>query len=90
MEVLKQPQFSPLSVEKQVLIIFAGTGGYLDDLDVELVRPFETELYRFVENAHPDILREIREKKSISDELRERIKALLAEFKERFVTEHGK
>lgn len=90
MEVLKQPQFSPLPVEKQVLIIFAGTGGYLDDLDVALVRPFETELYRFVENAHPDILREIREKKSISEELRERIKAMLAEFKERFVTEHGK
>jgi F-type H+-transporting ATPase subunit alpha len=90
MEVLKQPQFSPLPVEKQVLIIFAGTGGYIDDLPVNQVRKFESELYRFVDNAYPEILREIREKKAISDELRERMKAMLNEFKERFVTEQGK
>lgn len=90
MEVLKQPQYAPLPVEKQVLIIFAGTAGHLDDLPVEQVRAFETELYRFVENAHPEVLREIREKKSISDDLRERMTALIVEFKERFVTEREK
>lgn len=90
MEVLKQPQFSPLSAEKQVLIIFAGTNGYLDDLPMDVIRKFETELYRFVENAHPEILREIREKKALSDELRDRVKAMLVEFKQRFVTEMGK
>ncbi|MCW5966265.1 MAG: F0F1 ATP synthase subunit alpha [Bryobacterales bacterium] len=87
MEVLKQPQFSPLSAEKQVLIIFAGTNGYLDDLPVTSCRKFETELYRYVETAHPDIFREIREKKAISDELRDRIKAAITEFKERFKSE---
>jgi F-type H+-transporting ATPase subunit alpha len=90
MEVLKQPQFSPLSAEKQVLIIFAGTNGYLDDLPMDVIRKFETELYRFVENAHPEILREIREKKALSDDLRDRVKAMLVEFKQRFVTEMGK
>ncbi|MCZ2152793.1 MAG: F0F1 ATP synthase subunit alpha, partial [Bryobacterales bacterium] len=90
MEVLKQPQYAPLPVEKQVLIIFAGTSGHLDDLPVERVRAFETELYRFVENAYPEVLREIREKKSISDELRKRMTALLVEFKERFATENEK
>ncbi len=87
MEVLKQPQFSPLSAEKQVLIIFAGTNGYLDDLPVTSCRKFETELYRYVETAHPEIFREIREKKAISDELRDRIKSALVDFKERFQAE---
>lgn len=90
MEVLKQPQYSPLPVEKQVLIIFAGTNGYLDDLPVASCRPFETGLYRFVENAHPEIFRELREKKAISDDLKARIKSMLEEFKERFKAEGAK
>jgi len=89
-EILKQDQYSPLPVEKQILIIFAGTSAYLDDLAVELCRPFEAELYRFVENAHPEILNEIREKKALSDDLKSAMHAAMKEFKERFVAEHVK
>jgi F-type H+-transporting ATPase subunit alpha len=86
-EVLKQGQYKPLPVEKQILIIFAGTNAYLDDLPVEDVRRFEEELYRFAENAHPGALKQIREKKAIDDALREEMHALLKEFKERFAAE---
>jgi F-type H+/Na+-transporting ATPase subunit alpha len=84
-EILKQPNYAPLPVEKQVLIIFAGTNAFLDDLPVESVRKFEAELYRFVENAHPQVLVDIREKKAIDDDLKARIIAVLKEFKDRFV-----
>jgi F-type H+-transporting ATPase subunit alpha len=87
-EILKQPQFQPLPVEKQIFILFAGTNGYLDDLPVEQCRPFEDELYRFLDNAYPGVLAELREKKRIDDELRARMHAVLKEFKERFVSEH--
>ena len=87
-EVLKQGQFQPLSVEKQVLIIFAGTQGYLDDLPVEQVRKFEEEMYRFVDNAHRPLLAKIVEKKILDDALRTEIHAAIKEFKDRFVAEH--
>ena len=86
-EVLKQGQFQPLPVEKQVLIIFAGTQGYLDDLPVEQVRKFEEELYRFLDNAHRALLAKIVEKKVLDDALRAEIHAVLKEFKDRFVAE---
>jgi F-type H+-transporting ATPase subunit alpha len=89
-ELLKQNQYSPLPVEKQILVIFAGTNAYLDDLAVDLCRPFEAEMYRFVENGHPEILNEIREKKILSDELKTRMHAVLKEFKQKFVAEHVK
>ncbi len=84
-EILKQGQLSPLPVEKQVLIIWTGTNGYLDDLMVEQCRPFEAELYRFVENAHPGILATIREKKTIDEALKAQIKAAVEECKTRFL-----
>ncbi|MFN7924097.1 MAG: F0F1 ATP synthase subunit alpha [Bryobacteraceae bacterium] len=83
-EVLKQGLHQPLPFEKQVLIIFAGTNAYLDDLPVEDCRRFESELYRFTENAHPGILNEIREKKAISDDLKARMHDMMKEFKQRF------
>src|SRR5215813_2386481 len=86
-EILKQGQYQPLSLEKQVLIIYAGTKGYLDDLAVEQCRKFEEELYRFAENAHRAVLEEIRTKKALDDALRGKIDALLKEFKSRFVAE---
>ncbi len=89
-EILKQPQYSPLPVEKQILIIFAGTNAYLDDLPVEQCRQFETELYRFVENTKPKLLSDIREKKTLDDELKGQVKAAIAEFKETFVRENKK
>jgi F-type H+-transporting ATPase subunit alpha len=88
-EVLKQPQYSPLPVEKQVLIIYAGNGGVLDDLPVEQCRAFETELYRFVESAHPKLLETIREKKALDDSLKGEINSALKEFKDRFVKQHA-
>jgi F-type H+-transporting ATPase subunit alpha len=71
-----------------VLIIFAGTQGYLDDLPVEQVRKFEEDLYRFADNAHGALLAKIVEKKALDDALRGEIQAMLKEFKERFVAEH--
>ncbi len=88
-EILKQGQYQPLPVEKQVLIIYAGTNGHLDDLPVEQCRPFEGELYRFLDNAHQEVLKEIREKKVLSDELKARIEVLMKEFKKQFVAAHA-
>jgi F-type H+-transporting ATPase subunit alpha len=82
-EILKQPQYKPLPVEKQILIIYAGTSGVLDDMPVEACRKFEDELYRFVDNAHPGLLATIREKKVLDDELKGQINSVLREVKER-------
>jgi F-type H+-transporting ATPase subunit alpha len=88
-EILKQGQYKPLPVEKQVLIVYAGINAWLDDLPVEQVREFEQGLYRFVESAHHGILNDIREKKTIDDALKAQIEQALKEFKERFVSEHA-
>ena len=89
-EILKQKQFSPLSMEKQVLIIFAGTKAYCDDLPVDQIGRFESELYRYCENSGSKILSTLREKKEISKELEADMHALLKEFKTRFVAEMKK
>ncbi|PWU09768.1 MAG: F0F1 ATP synthase subunit alpha [Terriglobia bacterium] len=86
-EILKQGQYQPLSLEKQITIIFAGMQGYLDDLPVEQCRKFEEELYRYVENADREIFHEIREKKALDDNLRTKLKTAIEEFKARFVAE---
>jgi F-type H+-transporting ATPase subunit alpha len=86
-EILKQNQYQPLPVEKQIAIIFAGTQGYLDDLPVEQCRKFEDELYRFIDNAHPSLWNEIRTKKALDDELRGKLKRAVEEFKARFVAD---
>jgi F-type H+-transporting ATPase subunit alpha len=88
-EILKQGQYQPLPLEKQIAIIFAGTQGFLDDLPVEQCRKFEEDLYRFIENAHRDIFNEIRDKKALDDTLRGKMKAAIAEFKTRFVAEQS-
>src|SRR4051812_11834058 len=86
-EILKQGQYEPLPLEKQILIIFAGPKGYLDDLPVEQCRRFEAELYRFAENAHRPVLEGIRTKKVLDDDLRNQVVKLIEEFKARFVAE---
>ena len=86
-EILKQDQYQPLPVEKQIVIIFAGTQGYLDDLPVEQCRKFEEELYRFVDNAHRGLWDEIRTKKALDDDLRAKVQGAVEEFKARFVAE---
>ncbi|HWG37219.1 MAG TPA: F0F1 ATP synthase subunit alpha [Terriglobales bacterium] len=88
-ELLKQDQYSPLPVEKQIISIFAGTNGYLDDIEVERVRAFEAALYEFLDNAHPGLLTEVREKKALDDNLRAQIKKVLEEAKARFKVEQS-
>src|SRR5579862_6577106 len=87
-EILKQGQYSPVPVEKQILIIYAGTNGFLDDLPVEQCRPFEEGLSRFIENAHPGLLPSIREKKNLDDDLKAKMTSAIKEFKTRFLQEH--
>jgi F-type H+-transporting ATPase subunit alpha len=80
-EVLKQPQYQPMDVEKQVLIIWAATSGHLDDIPVERVRAFEADFTRFVETSHPGILNTIREKKALDDALKGELKQVVTDFK---------
>jgi F-type H+/Na+-transporting ATPase subunit alpha len=86
-EILKQPQYQPLPVEKQVLLLFAGTQGILDDMPVESLRSFEIELYRFVDNAHPALLATIRDKKILDDDLKTQMRNIIGEFKARFTAD---
>jgi len=88
-EILKQGQYQPLPVEKQIVIIFAGTQGHLDDLPVEQCGKFEEELYRFVDGEHKDVWEEIRTKKALDDALRAKLTAVIQEFKTRFVADHS-
>jgi len=83
-EILKQDQYSPLPMEKQVAVIFAATGGYLDPYPVAEARRYEKELYTFLETRHPEILRDIAEKKDIKGELTDRLKSALAELADIF------
>jgi F-type H+-transporting ATPase subunit alpha len=80
-ELLKQDQYSPLPVTKQILAIYAGTKGYVDDLAVEEIRAFEAELYNFVDTHHPGLLPKLAEKKELNDEMRGEFDRVLQEFK---------
>ena len=88
-EILKQDQYQPLTVEKQVLLIFAGANKYLDDVAIEDCARFERELYPFVEANYPNLLKSIREKKQLDDAVRADAKVALDAFKERFVSSAG-
>ena len=88
-EVLKQDQYVPLPVEKQVAVIFAGTNGLLDDLEVPEIRAFEQSLYRFLESSQPALLPNIRERKAIDEEIRGELQRAIKEAKERFKLERG-
>ncbi len=85
-EVLKQPQYQPLPIERQVLIIFAGTNGLLDQVPGPDVRRYEDELFRFVESRYPSILTTVADKKQIDDGLRAQITEALKAFGEQFMT----
>ena len=86
-EILKQDQYAPLSVAKQVMVIYAATSGCVDSLEVADCLPFEQGLLRFVENSHPSLLTKIEEKKQLDDSLKQELDKVLDEFKSRFVTE---
>ena len=86
-EILKQPQYKPLPVEKQILVIFAGTNGYLEMYPENVLQRYEEELYTFAENQHPGIFKEIKEKKALDADLEKKIKGILDEFKSKFKAE---
>jgi len=80
-ELLKQDEHKPMPLERQIVIIFAGTGGYLDDVPVSEIRKFEENFLKFVETVHPEIYQTIRDKKEISDELKKSLVDAIDKFK---------
>jgi len=88
-ELLKQGQYQPLPVEKQVVILFAGTQGLLDDVPVDAVREFETFFYGWIDRKQPQLFAEIRDKKELSDALRETLTSAVNAAKAEFVAAQG-
>ena len=86
-ELLKQPQFKPMSLSQEIVILFAGTRGFIDKYEVEKVRVYEEQLLSFVESKHPDIMKEIEDKKIISPELEKKMKDVMTAFDSVFVAE---
>jgi F-type H+/Na+-transporting ATPase subunit alpha len=84
-EILKQPQYKPMPIEKQVIVIYAANNGYVDAYPVGAVRRFETELLSFMESKHDQLLGDLKAKKAIDADLEGRIKSALEEFKGQFV-----
>ncbi|MFO8085489.1 MAG: F0F1 ATP synthase subunit alpha [Desulfobacterales bacterium] len=83
-EILKQPQYNPLPLEKQVMILFAGTKGFLDKYPIEVVGKYEAGLYHFMEDRFPQIMKEIKEKREITDELDQKMRDALNAYDEEF------
>jgi F-type H+-transporting ATPase subunit alpha len=79
-EVLKQPQYQPLPMEKMVSIIFAGTRGFLDKYPIDVLASYEQQLYSFMESKYADLLAAIKEQKEFTSEIDTKMKAILAEF----------
>ncbi len=84
-EILKQPQYQPLSLEKQVAIIYAGVNGYLDDIPVDQMQSWETGFHKFMETTHSDILSEVRSsadaQKNMPEDLQEKLKKAISDYK---------
>jgi len=86
-EVLKQPPYNPLPVENQVVLIYAGSNGYLDDIPASAVAKFEAELYPYLEAKYPDVFEQIRSKKSVEKDTQDKLDKALSEFKATFSAE---
>jgi len=80
MEILKQDQYEPMDVEEQVLVIFALTEGYLDELEVSEISDFEKRYLEFMRNCHPDIIKQLKEKNDITEDLDKRIREVIENF----------
>ena len=83
-EVLKQPQYSPLPMEEQVVSIYAGVNGYLDAIDVNKISRFENDLMNLIKGSYKDILKSIRDEQSLSDKTEEKLKKAIEEFMKTF------
>ena len=88
-EILKQDQYQPLGVVRQVMIIFAGTQGYVDDLQVAEIHGFERQLYQFMEATRGSLVQRIAAERVLNDDLRAQLHAALQEFKEKYAAEKG-
>jgi len=86
-ELLKQGQYSPLPVEKQIVIIYAGTQGYVDEYPESCLSRFESELYEFMDSNYKDLLNDIKTKKELTEDIENRLKEALRKFKEKFIVE---
>ncbi|MEN9282317.1 MAG: F0F1-type synthase subunit alpha [Bacteroidota bacterium] len=86
LEVMKQPQYSPVTVEDQIVVIYAASQGYMDELPVESIKRYETELVEFVHANHADVIEGLRVQKALTDEIVEKLKGALKSFTERFAT----
>ncbi len=86
-ELLKQQQYEPMTIAQQVVSIYAGTQGLLDDVEVAHVREFEAAMIKHFKDEHPEVLEEVQETKAISDELSERIQTIVTEFKSHWSVE---
>ena len=80
-ELLKQPQYEPMRLDKEVMIIFVATNGFLDDVPIEKVRPFENAFLRFMEASHPEIGQKIMENKDIDGDTDGALRKAIQEFK---------
>ncbi|MGB7190270.1 MAG: F0F1 ATP synthase subunit alpha, partial [Acidobacteriaceae bacterium] len=87
-ELLKQPQFNPLTAEKQVIILYAGTQGFLDDIKVPDIHAFEEGLYKYLDSAQTALLNDIATKKALDDPLKERVANAINEYKANFLSGH--
>ncbi|HLY41551.1 MAG TPA: F0F1 ATP synthase subunit alpha [Terracidiphilus sp.] len=87
-ELLKQPQFHPLTWQQQVVVLFAGTQGYLDDLQVSDIRAFEDGLHKYFESGQSALMDDLTKKKSLDDDLRNKLHAAIKDYKETFKTQH--
>jgi F-type H+-transporting ATPase subunit alpha len=85
-EILKQPQYEPMPVENQIMIIYVGENGYLDDLSMDRVSDFESGFYQFIGEKYPDIPRDIREKKELTDKMKKALDEAAEEYKKNFLT----
>jgi F-type H+-transporting ATPase subunit alpha len=86
-ELLKQPQFQPLTWQQQMVILFAGTQGYLDDIQITDIRAFEVGLYKYIESAQTALMDDVTEKKALDDDLRAKLHAALKEYHDNFVAD---
>jgi F-type H+-transporting ATPase subunit alpha len=88
-EILKQDQYVPLPVERQIVIIYAGVNGYIDDIPMALCQAFETEFYPFLEEKHPGVLSGIVEKAEITEEIEGELMKAIEAFGQEFRKNHG-
>jgi len=88
-ELLKQGQYAPVSVERQVAIIYAGTQGYLDDIPTDRVRDFETGLYEFLDKSYADVMHDLKAKYELTDPIEAKLKKAIAEWKAQFAAKRG-